>query len=71
MPEDGLHQHIPDVELAKDKIQLSTIVKLEQYFYSSRSALLYRLKYLKLISSGKYEEFMNWRSQFVTSKENR
>lgn len=57
MPEDGLYKHIPDAELAKDKIQLSTIVKLEQYFNSSRSALLYRLKHLKLISSEKHEEF--------------
>lgn len=57
LPEDGVYKMIPDAELSKDKIQLSTIIKLEQYFYTSRSALLYRLKTLGILSKEKYSEF--------------
>jgi Zn-dependent peptidase ImmA (M78 family) len=57
LPEDGIYKQIPDEELTKDKIQLPTLIKLEQYFSSSRAALLYRLKSLGLISKIKYDEF--------------
>jgi len=57
LPEDGVFKLIPDVEMNKDKIQLSTVINLEQYFYTSRSALLYRLKSLGLISGDRYDEF--------------
>ena len=43
MPDDGIISLIPDSELKKDKIVLSTILKVEQYFSCSRRALLYRL----------------------------
>jgi Zn-dependent peptidase ImmA (M78 family) len=57
LPEDGIYKQIPDDELKKDKIQLPTILKLEQYFYTSRAALLYRLKTLGLISIPKFNEY--------------
>lgn len=57
LPEEGIFKLIPDVEMVKDRIQLSTVISLEQYFYTSRSALLYRLKTLGVISSERYDEF--------------
>jgi Zn-dependent peptidase ImmA (M78 family) len=56
LPEEGLIKFIPDSELKKDKIQISTIIKLEQLFSVSRAALLYRLKSIGLISENKYSE---------------
>ena len=50
LPENGVKSLIPDEELSKDKITLKTILKIEQYFSCSRSALLYRLITLKIIS---------------------
>ena len=64
MPEDGILSLIPDSEFKKDKINLDTIFKIEQYFGCSRLALLYRLFDMKLISQGKLEEY----SQFVKSQ---
>ncbi len=57
LPEDGIYKQIPDNELKKDKIQLPTILKLEQYFYTSRAALLYRLKTLNLLSTSKFDDY--------------
>lgn len=57
LPESAIKELIPDKELSKDKIQLSTILKLEHYFSCSRAALLYKLKTLGLISSKSYDEF--------------
>ncbi len=57
LPEDGIMKMIPDQELQKNKIQLRTVINLEQYFSTSRSALLYRLKTLGFINSNKYSEF--------------
>lgn len=57
LPEEGIFKLIPDEEMVKDRIQLSTVIKLEQYFYSSRSALLYRLKTIGVISGDRYDEF--------------
>lgn len=57
MPKDGIVSLLPDKQLKKDKITLENILKLENYFSCSRSALLYRLKELKLISPKKYEEY--------------
>ena len=56
LPENGIKSLIPDDELSKDKIRLKTILKIEHYFSCSRSALLYRLKDLGIISSGKWDE---------------
>ena len=59
MPEDGILSLIPDEELKKDKITLSTVLKVEQYFSCSRTALLIRLKELKVITENKFNEFVN------------
>jgi Zn-dependent peptidase ImmA (M78 family) len=50
MPDAGIESLIPKQELSKDKVSLATIVKIEQYFACSRSALLYRLEDMGLIS---------------------
>jgi Zn-dependent peptidase ImmA (M78 family) len=55
LPEYGIKSLIPDDELSKDNIRLQTILKIEQYFSCSRTALLYRLKALGIISSSKWE----------------
>lgn len=57
LPENAIMDIIPEIELAKDKIQLNTILKLEHYFSCSRNALLYRLKDLKLITNTTYDLF--------------
>ena len=57
LPEGGVKSLIPDQELSKNKITLKTLLKIEQYYSCSRSALLYRLKNFKLIDDNKYEEF--------------
>lgn len=57
MPEEGLLSMIPDEELKRNKIKLSTIVKVEQFFSCSRSALLFRLENLDLIDRDKYREY--------------
>lgn len=55
LPENGIMSLIPDRELGSDRISLTTILKIEQYFGSSRAALLYRLKHLKIIDSEYYD----------------
>ena len=57
MPEDGIISLIPKQELSRNKITLETIVKIEQYFACSRTALLIRLDGLDLIEYGKYQHF--------------
>lgn len=57
LPELGIKTLIPDNELSKDKVTLKTILILEQYFSCSRSALLYRLKNLGIISERYAEPF--------------
>ena len=57
MPEPGILNCIPETELGRGAdISLSTIVKLEQYFGVSRSALLVRLDKLGLINYNHYKE---------------
>lgn len=52
MPEAGILKQIPEQELAwGGEISLATIVKLEQYFGVSRTALLIRLDKLGLLRS--------------------
>lgn len=43
MPESGVKSLIPLEELGKNKITISTIVTIEQFFACSRISLLYRL----------------------------
>nr|WP_302829320.1 ImmA/IrrE family metallo-endopeptidase [uncultured Bacteroides sp.] len=50
MPEVGLCQLIPENELSTKKVTIATILKLEHYFSVSRSALLYRLLNVGVIS---------------------
>lgn len=57
MPEPAIKELVPQEELFKDDIKLETIIKLEQYLGSSRSALLYRLKTLDYISQNTLERF--------------
>lgn len=57
MPEECLLSLIPKPELVKNKITLTTIVQIEQYFACSRSALLIRLDAMGLIDYNRYEEF--------------
>ncbi len=49
LPEEGVIDLIPRHEQGKNKISLATLLEIEQYYGSSRAALLYRLKGLGLI----------------------
>jgi Zn-dependent peptidase ImmA (M78 family) len=58
MPTEGLLELIPDNELTrKNSITLPTILKTEQYFGGSRTALLYRLDSLDWIDINSYEKY--------------
>ncbi|MBA3705745.1 MAG: ImmA/IrrE family metallo-endopeptidase [Bacteroidetes bacterium] len=57
MPEECLLSLIPKNELAKNKVTLTTIVQIEQYFACSRAALLIRLEAMGLIDHSRYEEY--------------
>ncbi|MCW3084250.1 MAG: hypothetical protein JWP12_1616 [Bacteroidetes bacterium] len=57
LPGAGILALVPDGELAKNKIDITTILKIEQYFLCSRIAVLYRLKELGLISDDYSEQF--------------
>ncbi len=57
MPEECLLSLIPKAELAKNKITLTTIIQMEQYFATSRTALLLRLDAMGLIDYQKYIDF--------------
>ncbi|MGL1890575.1 MAG: ImmA/IrrE family metallo-endopeptidase [Spirochaetaceae bacterium] len=49
MPEEGILELIPDKEISKNSIGIDTLLKIESSYKCSRSALLHRLKDLKLI----------------------
>jgi len=57
LPETGVKSLIPDAELSKNKISLKTILKIEQYFGTSRQALLFRLKQLSIIDHEPYDQY--------------
>lgn len=59
MPEMGIVKMIPVTELEKKCISVATLLKLENYFSVSHSALLTRLKGLGLISSAEYTQFLS------------
>lgn len=59
MPEMGIRNMVPEKELLNKQISLSTILKLEQYFSVSRSAMLVRLRSLSLMSAEQYETIKN------------
>lgn len=46
---DGLIDLIPDKEKSKNKITIPTLIKIEQYYQCSRSALLIRLKNMSIV----------------------
>jgi len=50
MPESGIFELLPKEELGRDRISLNTIVKMEQYFGVSRSALLNTLMFIDMIT---------------------
>lgn len=56
MPEDGIFELLPKDELGTNKISLNTVVKMEQYFGVSRTALLNRLMFIDLITKAKVNE---------------
>lgn len=57
MPEDGIFELLPKEELGLNKISLNTVIKMEQYFSVSRSALLNRLMFIDLIDKNKVVEY--------------
>lgn len=56
---DGLIDLIPEKERGKNKITIQTLVKIEQYYQSSRFALLIRLKNMNLINDEYFENNKN------------
>lgn len=58
LPSDGIKRMIPTEELGRNaEISIQTILKIEQFYSVSRSALLYRLKSLGVIHSATYDKF--------------
>jgi Zn-dependent peptidase ImmA (M78 family) len=57
MPTQGILMHIPDQENVKNKISLHTLLKIEQTYSCSRSALLFRLINMNLLSLEMAENF--------------
>jgi len=57
LPENGLKELVPVDEQEKDKIQLATILKVEQNYRCSRITLLRRLKDLKWITAIVYDKY--------------
>lgn len=55
LPTDGILKHIPTDELLSKRVSLSTLVFIEQLYSSSRSALLYRLKKMGLVTPTDYD----------------
>lgn len=58
LPEDGIIRLIPQTEQRKDSINLGTILKIEQTYGSSRTALMNRLKSMGLVSKNYAETFL-------------
>jgi len=52
LPDSGVIRMIPIDEFAMNKVSLFTILKIENYYQVSRSALLRKLKDLKIINEG-------------------
>ena len=50
MPEAGICQLIPEAELKSKNVSIATVLKLEHYFSVSRSALLFRLLNIGIIT---------------------
>ena len=59
LPEDGIIDLIPESEIRLDNIKLSTLLKIEQTYGSSRIALLLRLKGMKLVTQPTIDKYSN------------
>lgn len=62
MPETGITELIPDEELTGKRVSLQSVIKLEQYFSVSRSAMLIRLKIMGLCDKKKFEQFTTYKT---------
>lgn len=61
MPKSGVIQAIPDNEIASKSIKLTTVLKLEALYGVSHTAMLVRLKELKLIGNDTFDTYQNIR----------
>lgn len=59
MPRAGILKSIPDDELATNDISLTTILDLEALYGVSHTAMLIRLKELRLLSNADYERYLS------------
>ncbi|MEN6464469.1 MAG: ImmA/IrrE family metallo-endopeptidase [Syntrophaceae bacterium] len=57
LPENGILDLMPSPELKKKRVSLGTVFEIEQYYMCSRSALLNRLRAMKLITAEQHKEF--------------
>jgi Zn-dependent peptidase ImmA (M78 family) len=57
LPEFGILELIPSNESRLNLISLQTLLKIEHYYFCSRSALLYRLKTMNLIDGEFYDKY--------------
>jgi len=58
LPTEGLKKMVPTEELRRgSEVSIQTILKVEQFYSVSRTALLYRLKSLGFIDSTLYEKY--------------
>ena len=57
IPQNGVLALIPEEERTKNKIKLSNIIKVEQYFSCSRAAMLRKLEAMNLIDKALKESF--------------
>lgn len=58
LPEDGITDMIPESEMKLDGIRISTLLKIEQTYGSSRTALLMRLLKMKLITQPFFDKYV-------------
>jgi Zn-dependent peptidase ImmA (M78 family) len=58
LPDDGIFRLIPEEEIGKDLITLSTLLKIEQTYGSSRAALLKQLIKMDLLSKSFEEKYI-------------
>lgn len=62
MPKAGILSFISQAEIKERCVDLATVIKLEQYFSVSRSALLFRLKICGFISQKCYSELSSYKA---------
>lgn len=65
MPENGLRNTIPEGELKSKSLSISTILKLEQIYSVSHSAMLNRLLFLGFLTKEQYDVFNSLKIQQV------